>query len=85
VRLKSPAVIMKNGAAKIIPEVARIVAIIDVYGALSHKRVYKKSFSEQETLDLMNEMAGEHLDPNLYQVFLSIIEKIRLIRAQNPD
>jgi HD-GYP domain-containing protein (c-di-GMP phosphodiesterase class II) len=68
-----------------IPEAARIVAITDVYDALSHKRVYKKSFSEQETFDLMDEMAGEHLDPNLYQVFLSIIEKIRVIRARNPD
>jgi HD-GYP domain-containing protein (c-di-GMP phosphodiesterase class II) len=68
-----------------IPETARIVAIVDVYDALSHKRVYKKRFSEQETLELMDEMAGEHLDPNLYRVFMSIIEKIRLIREQNPD
>jgi HD-GYP domain-containing protein (c-di-GMP phosphodiesterase class II) len=68
-----------------IPETARIVAIVDVYDALSHKRVYKKGFSEQETFDLMDEMAGEHLDPSLYRVFMSIIGKIRLIREQNPD
>jgi hypothetical protein len=33
----------------------------------------------------MDDMAGEHLDPNLYQVFLSIIEEVRVIRARNPD
>ncbi|MFT4632045.1 MAG: HD-GYP domain-containing protein (c-di-GMP phosphodiesterase class II) [Candidatus Pseudothioglobus sp.] len=68
-----------------IPEAARIVAIVDVYDALSHKRVYKRRFTEQETFDLMDEMAGEHLDPNLYRVFMSIIEKVRLIREQNLD
>jgi response regulator RpfG family c-di-GMP phosphodiesterase len=68
-----------------IPEAARIVAIVDVYDALVHKRVYKEAIGEQETLQIMTEMSGSHLDPNLFEVFLSIIEPIRAIKQQNPD
>jgi response regulator RpfG family c-di-GMP phosphodiesterase len=68
-----------------IPESARIVAIVDVYDALVHKRVYKKAFPEAEALEIMNEMASYHFDPNLYRLFLLIIDKIREIKNQNQD
>lgn len=68
-----------------IPESARIVAIVDVYDALVHKRVYKKAFSEAEALEIMDDMAGYHFDPSLYRLFLLIIDKIREIKNQNKD
>lgn len=68
-----------------IPESARIVAIVDVYDALVHKRVYKKAFPEAEALAIMDDMASYHFDPSLYRVFLSIIDKIRDIKQQNKD
>ncbi len=71
--------------AEEIPEAARIVAIVDVYDALVHKRVYKDAFPEAEALAIMDEMAINHLDPNLYRLFISIIDKIREIKDQNQD
>lgn len=68
-----------------IPESARIVAIVDVYDALVHKRVYKKALSEAEALAIMDDMASYHFDPKLYSLFLSIIDKIREIKNLNQD
>mgnify|MGYP003385131540 CR=1 FL=1 len=68
-----------------IPEVARIVAIVDVYDAMTHERVYKKAYSEEKTLGIMEAMAGVHLDAELYGLFVSIIDRIRAIKDQNPD
>jgi HD-GYP domain-containing protein (c-di-GMP phosphodiesterase class II) len=68
-----------------IPEAARIVAIVDVYDALVHKRVYKKAFSEAEALAIMDDMASYHFDPRLYRLFLSVIDRIREIKDQNQD
>lgn len=70
---------------KEIPEAARIVAIVDVYDALVHERVYKKAFSETKALAIMDEMAQDHLDPDLFAVFLSIIDRIREIKDRNQD
>jgi HD-GYP domain-containing protein (c-di-GMP phosphodiesterase class II) len=68
-----------------IPIQARIVAIVDVYDALTHKRVYKEAYAEEQVFEVMKDMAGSHLDENLYNVFLSIIDKIRDIKNQNQD
>ncbi len=45
-----------------IPTSARITAIVDIYDALVHERVYKKALCEQEALDFMASMTGSHLD-----------------------
>jgi response regulator RpfG family c-di-GMP phosphodiesterase len=68
-----------------IPIQARIVAIVDVYDALTHKRVYKEAYAEEQVFEVMKDMAGSHLDEKLYNVFLSIIDKIRDIKNQNQD
>lgn len=68
-----------------IPIEARIVAIVDVYDALTHKRVYKDAFTEEKVFEIMKDMAGNHLDEKLYNVFLSIIDKIEEIKDQNQD
>ena len=66
-----------------IPEAARIVAIVDVYDALTNERVYKRAYSEEESLNIMNDLAGNHLDPKLYRLFLSIIDKIQAIKSND--
>jgi response regulator RpfG family c-di-GMP phosphodiesterase len=68
-----------------IPIQARIVAIVDVYDALTHKRVYKEAYAEDQVFEVMKGMAGSHLDEELYNVFLSIIDTIRDIKDQNKD
>ncbi len=68
-----------------IAETARITAIIDIYDALVHERVYKKAFREEDALRLLQESAGSHIDPYLYKVFLSILPTIREIKEANQD
>ncbi|OQX13499.1 MAG: metal-dependent phosphohydrolase [Thiothrix lacustris] len=65
-----------------IPVSARITAIVDIYDALVHERVYKKALSETETLELMGSMTGAHLDARLFEVFLGLLPVMRRIRQE---
>lgn len=65
-----------------IPEAARVVAIIDVYDALVHKRVYRPPLPEEEALGMMLKDTGRHFDPRIYDAFLQALPKIRQIRLQ---
>jgi HD-GYP domain-containing protein (c-di-GMP phosphodiesterase class II) len=64
-----------------IPIAARIVAIVDVYDAMLHLRVYKAPIAETEVLRSMTDVAGNHFDPALLDVFKSILPLIREILA----
>jgi putative two-component system response regulator len=68
-------------AGEAIPESARIVAIADVFDALTTKRPYKEPWSIEETLKVMKQNAGSHLDPHLLPVFLEIMPEILGIKA----
>lgn len=68
-----------------IPISARITSIVDIYDALVHERVYKPAFDEEKSLKILDDMAGSHIDPDLYQAFLEILPEIRLIKAQYKD
>ena len=64
-----------------IPLSARIVAICDVYDALTSRRVYKDAWTHEETAGTMGAEAGKHFDPELLTIFLSRhndLERIRL-------
>lgn len=65
---------------KEIPASARITAIVDVYDALVHKRVYKEASSENSALKVMEQMVGKHFDPDLYAVFIENLSEIRTIK-----
>ena len=68
-----------------IPESARIVAIVDVYDALTHRRVYREAMPEEEAIEIMQQGSGTHFDPYLFSIFLAILPEIRRIAAANPD
>lgn len=68
-----------------IPMSARIVAIVDVYDALVHKRVYKTAMDEAEALSLMRDMAGTKFDKNLFDLFCANLSAMRAIREQVVD
>ena len=68
-----------------IPESARILAIVDVYDALTHRRVYHEALPEDEAMKIMEQDRGKHFDPFLFGVFLSLLPEIRRIAQQNPD
>jgi len=58
---------------------ARIVAIVDVFDALVHKRVYKEAISIDEALEQMCPERGKHFDPNLFDLFLELREEMERI------
>ncbi len=68
-----------------IPEEARIVAIVDVYDALSHDRVYRKAIPETQVLAMMKNQRGKHFDPRLFDIFMSLLPEMRAISQAVPD
>lgn len=65
-----------------IPLVARITAVVDIYDALVHKRVYKEAMAEEEALSIMHAGAGKHLDPEILKVFMDLLPVMRRIRTE---
>lgn len=68
-----------------IPECARIVAIVDVYDALTHDRVYRPALEEAEAMQIMRDRKGTQFEPALYELFCSLLPEMRLIGAAHPD
>lgn len=48
---------------------ARIVAIVDVFDALTSRRPYKDSWSVERALSFINEQKGNHFDPSIVLSF----------------
>ncbi len=68
-----------------IPFFGRIVALADVYDALSCKRCYKEAWNENEVLDTIRGEAGKQFDPELVEVFLDNIDTFRQLEMLYPD
>ncbi|MFC1749306.1 two-component system response regulator [Pseudomonadota bacterium] len=63
-----------------ISEAARIVAIADVFDALTMNRSYKSAWVIDDALDEIKSGAGNHFDPNLAECFLGIRDQILQIK-----
>ena len=59
-----------------IPLSARIVAIVDVFDALIHKRVYKDEIPVGKAIGLMREGRGGHFDPELLDLFFELRDQM---------
>ena len=68
-----------------IPKAARIVAVADVYDALSNDRVYRAQFPEKETYQIMKKKRGTHFDPDIYDCFLECLPETNRILESNHD
>ncbi len=68
-----------------IPLAARILALADVYDALTSQRCYKKAFSHEDARTIITEGAGGHFDPEVVQAFLSIESEFIRIRQCFKD
>jgi response regulator RpfG family c-di-GMP phosphodiesterase len=68
-----------------IPIEGRIVAIADVFDALTTKRVYKRAFSIDESLSILKRDAGTHFDPLIFSAFLRAFDEILEIRNRYPE
>lgn len=72
-----------NGlAGEDIPLVGRIVAIADVFDALTSVRPYKKAWTEEEAVNFLREQKGRHFDPQLVELFADQMPAIREIRSR---
>lgn len=60
-----------------IPLSARIVAVSDVFDALTSKRPYKDAFPFEESVKMINAGSGTHFDPDIIRVFNKNINKIK--------
>ena len=63
-----------------IPESARIVALADVFDALSMKRPYKEEWPLERIMATNRESTGSHFDPRIVEVFNSILPQILQIK-----
>jgi putative two-component system response regulator len=66
-------------AAEEIPLPARIVAVVDVYDALSSKRVYKDAIPHRQCVEMIRGEAGRHFDPVVVEAFLEIENEFEAI------
>jgi PAS domain S-box-containing protein/putative nucleotidyltransferase with HDIG domain len=57
-----------------IPLAARIFAVVDIYDALTSDRPYRKSWTSEKTLDYIRGLSGAHLDPQVVEAFLSMMQ-----------
>ena len=68
-----------------IPLSARIVAVADVFDALSHKRCYKESWTIDDSFEEIQNSAGSHFDPEVVYAFMQIKDRICAIQMAFPD
>jgi putative two-component system response regulator len=66
---------------KEIPLQGRIMAIVDVYDALVSERPYKEAFPHEEAVKIIMESSGSQYDPKIAEVFLSVQEHFKAVKA----
>lgn len=72
----------KGLKGKDIPLSARIVALADVFDALTSERPYKKAWSIEQATDLLKEQSGQHFDPELVEAFFRSLPDILDVRER---
>ena len=68
-----------------IPLTGRIVSLADVFDALTSERPYKRAWSSEDAVHLIEENAGTHFDPALIQPFKSVLPEILKIKDQYTE
>ena len=71
---------------EVIPLSARIMAVADVFDALTSPRVYKPAFSLEKALSILEEGSGTQFDPKCVEVFMDSLDEVKIVlRRYNPD
>jgi HD-GYP domain-containing protein (c-di-GMP phosphodiesterase class II) len=63
----------------------RILAVADVYDALSSRKTYKEAFDESLVVQIMEQESGHHFDPSVIESFMSIQTVLAKIRQRFPE
>jgi HD-GYP domain-containing protein (c-di-GMP phosphodiesterase class II) len=70
---------------KAIPISARLMAVADVYDALTSRRVYKNAMPHDEAIAIIVEGRGRHFDPDVVDAFVDIADEFNAIAARYAD
>jgi putative two-component system response regulator len=72
-------------AADDIPVAGRIVAIADVFDALTSERPYKTAWGVDQAVDFLKHNSGAHFDPALIEVFIGRLPEVLAIRTRYAE
>jgi cyclic di-GMP phosphodiesterase len=72
-------------AGENIPLVARILALGDVYDALTSKRCYKDAFSHEKSRSIIEEGRASHFDPDVVLAFFETEDEFKKVRQEYKD
>ncbi|MCR5685794.1 MAG: HD domain-containing protein [Lachnospiraceae bacterium] len=64
---------------EVIPLSARIMAVADVFDALTSPRVYKPAFPLEKALEMITEGSGSQFDPKCVEAFMDSLPEVRVI------
>ena len=80
-----PLVVKEHISGNDIPLCARIVAVADVFDALSHKRCYKDAWKIEDAFSEIQVGSGTQFDPEVVLAFMQIRDRISAIQLAFPD
>lgn len=75
----------RNRVGKDIPIEGRIVAVADVFDALTSKRPYKEAWPIEQALDFLRKESGSHFDPDLIPRFLELVPEVTRVKNEYSD
>ncbi|MBQ7782523.1 MAG: HD domain-containing protein, partial [Oscillospiraceae bacterium] len=67
---------------KDIPLCARIMAVADVFDAVSEKRCYREAMPLDKCFEIIEQGSGQDFDPIIAEVFLSIRDKVEQVHHE---
>ncbi len=65
--------------------IARLMAVCDVFDALTSDRYYKKGWSLEDTYNEIIRLSGKHFDPKVVRLFIKNFDKFKEIHDNIPD
>lgn len=68
-----------------IPVSSRLMAVADVYDAMTSKRIYKEAYSHEEAAEMISKGSGTHFDPHAVELFLALQTDFRDIALYYND
>jgi len=68
-----------------IPQSGRIVAVADVFDALTSSRPYKKAWALDDAVGYIKDNVGKHFDPEVVAHFIQNLDEVLLIRTQYAE
>lgn len=68
-----------------IPIYGRIVAVADVFDALTSERPYKLAWDDERAFALLKDGSGKHFDPQCVAAFFDVVDEVLEVKAQYRD